>query len=70
LLKVGKDDSVEIDFLSGDSGASGKVGFPATNTARQYEEFANKDGEVVSFKDGLRNHQLLERIANSAGWEI
>jgi len=70
LLKVGKDDGIEVDFLSGDVGAATNVAFPATNTARQYEEFASNNGEVVTFEDGLRNLQLLEKIANSAGWEM
>ena len=69
-LKVGKSESVDVEFGKEDITLAGKVAFPATNTARQYEGFTTKDGEVVTFEDGLRNHRLLQRIANSAGWEM
>lgn len=70
MLKVGKDDPIEVDYLSGDTTAAGRVASPGTNTARQYEAFAGKGGDVVTFEDALKNQRLLKRIANSAGWEM
>ncbi|PQE17509.1 oxidoreductase family protein [Rutstroemia sp. NJR-2017a BBW] len=69
-LKVGKEDSIDVEFGKDDNTLAEKVAFPATNTARQYEAFAAGDGEVVTFEDGLRNHRLLQRISNSSGWEM
>ncbi|RDL34477.1 Uncharacterized protein BP5553_07605 [Venustampulla echinocandica] len=69
-LKVGKADSVDVGFGKDDTTLAEKVAFPATNTARQYEAFAARDGEVITFEDALRNHRLLQRIANSSGWEM
>jgi predicted dehydrogenase len=69
-LKVGKADSVDVEFGKDDTTLAEKVVFPATNTARQYEAFAARDGEVITFEDALKNHRLMQRIASSSGWEM
>lgn len=68
-LKIGKNDAEEVDFTTGENSPASKVAFPATNTARQYEDFANGSDEVVTFESALRTHRLLDRIVKSAGWE-
>ncbi|PQE04399.1 hypothetical protein CJF31_00010327 [Rutstroemia sp. NJR-2017a BVV2] len=66
-LKVGKANSIDIEFGKDNNILVEKITFPATNTARQYKVFAVEDREIVIFEDILRNHRLLQRIANSSG---
>ena len=70
VIRGGKEDEAEvIDFVTNDNSAAVKVPYPGTNTARQYEGFAQKSPEIATFQSALNNHRLLQRIAKSAGWE-
>lgn len=70
MLKVGEEEIVDVDYLTADTGAAAKVGFPGANTARQYMGFATEGAELVTFEDALKLHKLLKRIADTAGWEL
>ncbi|EHK21977.1 uncharacterized protein TRIVIDRAFT_70997 [Trichoderma virens Gv29-8] len=44
------------------------VQFPGQNTAYLYEAYARGDKDVADFKDAVRLHRLLDRIAKDAGY--
>jgi predicted dehydrogenase len=69
-LKVGTEETQEIEFLAKDDYAEANVKAPGTNTARQYQGFAKGDTEAcATFESALKTHRLLDKILKSAGWE-
>ncbi|KAI0419248.1 oxidoreductase [Xylaria grammica] len=68
-LKIGENETQNVDFLYGDEFES-KVPAIAANVARQYRAFAKGDTETfATFESALKTHRLLDRITRAAGWE-
>lgn len=43
---------------------------PGTNTARLFEDFANKTTAVASFEEAFKVHKLLDKIAEASGFSV
>ncbi|KAF3014412.1 hypothetical protein E8E14_005481 [Neopestalotiopsis sp. 37M] len=70
-LKKGKDSvSQEISLNDLDASPASLVQQPGTNTARLYQSFAGGQGLEATFESATKTHQLLGKIAKSAGWEL
>lgn len=65
-LRVKDEEVKTIDFDVAEPDHINKVVYPATNSARLYEDFAKGTGGFADFEASLRTHKLLDRIAREA----